>query len=423
MYVNGKRNAQKGFSVEGEMSEKLSMESNLTLSGLAEFILEMEDDDISIDNKLYLSLNTPEKLAVLLVSNQPDDLKFIELALSTSSNIELRKINFNVFSSVDLNKYDAVVVVGNEDTNLGSLSSYVESGGGLIIFPGSNSTLENFNLLLNIFDLPTVSNVMGAPNSGRAVSTFKKVEVKHPLFLNIFESDEPSIESPNIYYNFNLEPGTKGKSIISLMNNNSFISEYNLGSGRIILFSSAPVLSQTDFPLKGLFAPLMNKSVNYLSSAAQPQESYTCGDVIPVNIADILSPSIKVVRPDNVEEFLAHDSISAGKFLNYSNTGLPGIYNFYSGNNLIQTTAVNIDPNESVLIEAGEDELKELMSNYNFENYILLKQDENISESINQARFGSELWRLFLIVAFILTLIEMIVARNAKKDLAERTNN
>ncbi len=34
-----------------------------------------------------------------------------------------------------------------------------------------------------------------------------------------------------------------------------------------------------------------------------------------------------------------------------------------------------------------------------------------------QARFGSELWRYFLLVAIILALIEMTIARNAKKEL------
>jgi hypothetical protein len=40
---------------------------------------------------------------------------------------------------------------------------------------------------------------------------------------------------------------------------------------------------------------------------------------------------------------------------------------------------------------------------------------------ILQARFGSELWRYFLLAAIILALIEMAVARNSKKELVEVT--
>ncbi len=48
--------------------------------------------------------------------------------------------------------------------------------------------------------------------------------------------------------------------------------------------------------------------------------------------------------------------------------------------------------------------------------YRLIKKVTS-SEKILQARFGSELWRYFLLVAIILALIEMTIARNTKKDL------
>jgi len=36
-----------------------------------------------------------------------------------------------------------------------------------------------------------------------------------------------------------------------------------------------------------------------------------------------------------------------------------------------------------------------------------------------QARFGSELWKYFLIAALLIAFVEMLVARKAKKDLIE----
>ncbi len=50
-------------------------------------------------------------------------------------------------------------------------------------------------------------------------------------------------------------------------------------------------------------------------------------------------------------------------------------------------------------------------------NYVPIDKESNITEKILQARFGSELWRYFLLVAIILALVEMTIARNAKKDL------
>jgi hypothetical protein len=50
-------------------------------------------------------------------------------------------------------------------------------------------------------------------------------------------------------------------------------------------------------------------------------------------------------------------------------------------------------------------------------DYVTIDKNSNISEKILQARFGSELWRYFLLIAIILALLEMTIARNAKKDL------
>ena len=38
---------------------------------------------------------------------------------------------------------------------------------------------------------------------------------------------------------------------------------------------------------------------------------------------------------------------------------------------------------------------------------------------ILQARFGSELWKIFILAAIITTLIEMLVARNVKKEMMQ----
>ncbi len=42
---------------------------------------------------------------------------------------------------------------------------------------------------------------------------------------------------------------------------------------------------------------------------------------------------------------------------------------------------------------------------------------ENPAAVIMQARFGSELWKYFLFAALIIGLLEMAVARNARKDV------
>jgi len=46
-----------------------------------------------------------------------------------------------------------------------------------------------------------------------------------------------------------------------------------------------------------------------------------------------------------------------------------------------------------------------------------INKDEDPLQIILQARFGSELWRYFLLAALLIALIEMAIARNVKKDV------
>jgi hypothetical protein len=78
---------------------------------------------------------------------------------------------------------------------------------------------------------------------------------------------------------------------------------------------------------------------------------------------------------------------------------------------------VNINPLESDLkkmeLDSAEAEFENLFGN----NFLIFKSDENYSEKIKQARFGTELWTYFLIIALLLAIAEMFVSRSTKKDL------
>ena len=44
-----------------------------------------------------------------------------------------------------------------------------------------------------------------------------------------------------------------------------------------------------------------------------------------------------------------------------------------------------------------------------------MNKNENISDAILKARFGSELWKLFLIIALLLAFVEMLVPQCKKR--------
>ena len=246
---------------------------------------------------------------------------------------------------------------------------------------------------------------------------FDKTDFNHPVFQNIFQNDDKKkYESPelNAYYKLT----SSGNKLISLVDGSSFLSEHRIEKGKIFVFNSSPVLSWSDFPIKSIFAPLINKSVAYLSSKERDENIFLAGDEVNINLKNTNLSQIKILRPDKSDEFINLNENLRNDYLAYSNTNISGSYKFYSGTNQIENISINTDPSESKTEYADESEFANYLDQIKFAGkYVSVDKEENISQKIMQARFGSELWRYFLLVAIILALIEMTIARNAKKDL------
>jgi len=424
LFLNDERTAQQSVSLEPGASSVLTMESLVKKTGYKNVFAEIEDDEIIQDNRRYTTIFIPDKIPMMIFYDNEADTKFVDLALASSGNNEtfdITKKSLQQLLSVNLNQYDVVFIIGSEMIGPDRLKQYVENGGGLFLFPGGKTTAEDFQKILDAFSLSIVQGSFGEAGKNNNPVNFDKVEFNHPLFSNLFnEQEKKKIESPDIYHHIRIDPQGKGINIITLMNGSSFLSEYKFGSGKILVLNTSPVLSWSDFPVKGIFSPLINKSVFYLASKNKEEEKYFAGDVVNLNLADKSVNSIKIEKPGNSEEFISPGDISQSGFLSYSNTDVTGVYKILSGNKVINEFSINHDPLESVTTSITGREFKDYLSSINFKGkYFNINKDENPAQVVLQARFGSELWKVFILAAIIIALIEMLVARNMKKEIAE----
>jgi len=431
LFINGERSAQQSVSLSGGETKLLIMESTVKSSGFIDVYAEIEDDEILQDNRRYTNLFIPDAVPIIIFTDNLSDARFVELALlvrepalpssrsGKAININLKSTN-QVPSFVPQSGIETVIIIGSENLNsIDRLAAFVNNGGGLFLMPGENSSLQNFQKVLQALSLPIPSKIVGEKGKTDNTVSFSQVEYSHPIFQDIFVKDEKKkIESPDIYSYFKMTTEGKGRNIISLIDGSSFLSEYKIGKGKIFLMNTAPVLSWSNFPLKGVFVPLINKSVFYLASKDRAEIEFIAGNEININIGSQSLPQVKIERPDKAEEFIKLKQEIISNIISYDNSNVAGNYKIYSGEKLIETVSVNIDPLESVTKYLSKNEFENYLDKINFKGiYIEVNKDENPMEIVLQSRFGSELWKYFLIIAIVLALIEMAVARNSKKDL------
>jgi uncharacterized membrane protein len=420
LFLNDERAAQKSFDVSAGQSTIVEIEAILKTNGFIDVVAEIETDEIELDNKRFASLFIPEKISVGLFAENQNDLTYVDLALQTAGQekYQIERKSLTQLASQQLNKYQTIIVSANTIlSGVDQVKLFLQNGGGVILFPSSNQDAAKLNQLYSQLGLRISSSFVGKVSSSDLKIKFDKTDFNHPVFQNIFQNDDKKkYESPelNAYYKLS----SSGNQIISLVDGSSFLGEYKVGKGKVFIFNSAPVLSWSDFPIKSIFAPLMNKSVAYLSSKEREANVLLAGEEININLKNTNASQIKILRPDKTDEFINLSDNLRNDYLAFSNTSVTGSYKFYSGENLIENISVNTDPTESKIDYADESEFENYLEQIKFAGrYVSIDKESNVVEKIMQARFGSELWRYFLLVAIILALVEMTIARNAKKDL------
>lgn len=427
LFMNNERSAQRSINLQPGESSTVILDADVKSTGFVDALVEIEDDDILQDNVRYTAFYIPDEIQVLLAYENKDDSRFVKLALNsggTNGNLKITEKKLSLLNSTQLNNFDVLFIIGNNFAgSKQKVNEFLQQGKGVVIFPGAEFNESVFKASLSSLKLPSQIQLINAGENSNSVVDFDKVDFNHPIFQNIFrDKKKKEIESPKIFSYYKINPGTKGKPVIKLIDGSSFLSEFDVSDGRILLFNVAPVLRWSDFPVKSIFAPLVYKSVYYLSSGRSQEADYLAGEQMNINISGRTLPQIKIVKPDKEEEFININENTSADFISYSNTYSAGLYKIYSGDKILETISVNVDPAESVtkyLKGSGFDEyLKEIKFGG---KYLKIDLNEDISQIILQARFGSELWRYFLLAALILALIEMTIARSAKKELTEAT--
>lgn len=394
---------------------------------------EISDDEISGDNRQYFSFFVPEEISVLLVSGSSVDTDFLKLALLSSEELmkdssgakknyfNIRQVSPEAFMSQSLNEHDAVVFVNKQQFNQSEsvkLKEHIENGGGVIIYPGSLSRMDNYNsVLMKELGLPYINSPYAEIN---VTYRFDKIDFEHPIFEGIFKTRADgknlSIESPEVKSGIDLSTGENSIPLITLSNGKNFLVEYSIGKGRLLMFSVSPDMNNSDYPAKNLFSPITVRSILYAANINCIRPAVTGRDYF-------IDPFGLGVSSDTVT--ISHSVMQPGRNLLIGKKGslenlkdeisFASGYTIRSGSNTLYEFPANFNKAESQTANLSPDEL----SGYLKERYELevnvIKPQETVKASILELRTGKDIWQYFLIFGLIFLAIEYFLAKSIAK--------
>ena len=428
VYLAGDRVAQATATLEPGLETTVSFTVTPQTRGWLEGAVVTEDDDVPVDDRHHFTLHVPEERRVLLVRGEGQRTKYLDLALSSEmieSRIAFRTtaIEENALASAELGQYDAVLLAGPRSLSSGeveALTRYVDRGGGLLLFPNAQARPEDYNALFGALDAGSFRGFSGALSADRTVASFGRVDLEHPLFEGVFSQErrreDASVEQPNIHYVMNFRPsGQSGQTLIELSNGFPFLHEVRHGGGRLLVTAVAPTRDWSELPVRGLFVPLLYRSVYYLSaSTSVAGEQLVAGRPAELRVTGVApDASLRLRGPGGIEVTPEQRTLFGATLLQIGETLTePGVYDVQAGTTQVRRVAVNVDPAESDLQAASSAEASETLRTTTGApvQAVAAAEDGEVAETLRTQRAGTEIWDVFLLLALLFLAAEMLVA-------------
>lgn len=398
--------------------------------------VKIEGDSFEDDNKRYFVIQVPEKRKILLVKGDGERSSYVDLALSpqlTDGRVvfQTNSINEAALASTDLQSYDVVMLIGARTfspNEAESLKRFTEQGGGVVFFPSSNPTPQDYTGLFSALGGGRFNGMNGQIANKNIVAKFDRVELEHPLFDGMFNAADVAtkqIESPDIrlMMQYAQVSGTE-QPLIRLTNGQPFLQEIRNGKGTTLLFAVAPDPQWSDFPTRGIFVPLLYRTLYYLSAdRASVEADGSGGDEDIVVIGAEGTAPLRLLASDGEEFTTSQQSVYGGILIEVEGiVKKAGVYEVKQGDKTLRKVAINANSRESDLVRFSPEDAKTQLEQGTKASVKLMNVEgavRQIQKAIQESRFGAELWNIFLILALVFLLAEMLVGMQWRKRTAQ----
>ncbi len=430
LYLDGKRVSQTDTEIDKDGKSTVKFTPTVEEAGIHAGFFELTDDDLLVDNRRYFAFRIPEKIPVLLGGETERDTRHLGLALNPQdaedANKEVAQITKGSLSGIDFSKYQ-VVILSNlsrlADVQLANLERFVQKGGGILLILGDNIDPEFYSsqLIKRFFNLSMRDPLKSTKNVSGFFS-FDRINLDHPIFQVYRDVGKDKLPLIKFHSIFELPEGRDVKTIVRFNVGKPALMERSYGAGKVLLLAASVEESQGDLVIHPFFVPLINRAVEYLASdLSRLDEDILIGSQVTRELpADLAGKEIELFDPEMkrtaLQPFFRTDKL----VLKIEDTFLPGIYDIRAstssstGADVVDRFAVNIDPNDSDPEKIDPSEAEKKLEGLSL---FYIDPQDDIEESIVQSRYGKELWKTFLWIAFGLLTLEMFLARSRRKDI------
>jgi hypothetical protein len=309
--------------------------------------VEVEDPAFPADNARYFAVEVPASVKVLAVDGGPsavgreDALFFLRRALTAApegqkSPVEVDVTTPDALTNKDLSSYPLVLLADVErlpTEAVTKLEDYVAGGGSAFFFLGGriNPAFYNDNLLGPGRRDGGLLPGRIVRRQGKDATDFAFVGDADFDHLGLAPFRDPgfgSLVGPSVTFKalWELDVQTPAAVLMRANTGAPLLCEKAVGKGRVLVFTSSPDRSWTNFPIKSSYLPWTHQLVAYLTQGPLGRDTFhVAGDVVELT-AEGGEPSapLRVKKPDG--RYTAARWNDQTRAMEFGETEQPGVY-------------------------------------------------------------------------------------------------
>jgi hypothetical protein len=418
-YLDDTLKALGNFNIEPGKEQTIQLKYVNLYPGIHRGKAEISDYPFIHDNSYFLNYFVQPNLRALALydikygtgSGIPwlkalfEDDEFVVMDFSPIENLQISKLaGYNTIFLLNAKSLGSGVI--NE------IKKSVENGTSVLFFPEPDGEVESYNDFLRQLN---ANSILRFDTTTLRISG---IDWDHPVFNQVFEERSENVDFPVIHGCFVFSQNTRipESNLLWFGNKSKTVSIQPVGDGNLVAFSFPLSGLNRDFSRDGLFVPLIYCLT--INSLPYQKLCYKIGmetyGILPGQLVPDFT-SIHILSKDSSREYIPSITVLPGNRLKFNFTDFfreSGHYMVRSSGKTVTAISMNYDRSESDLNFYTAQELSgEIGKSHIKYTSVLETQSRNFTQVFNEIQHGRKLWKMFLILALLFLMAEVIIIR------------
>ena len=410
LYINDKQQSLVTCDIKANTSVEIPMSFVIENTGQINARVNILDNPVTYDDDFYFSINVSDKINIISINGNGEN-KYLNRLFANSSETELKNMSENNINFAEFPSYSVIILNELKEISSGlanELKNLREKGISLVVIPNENLDFASYNSAMQTLQMPLYNSLINKP------SKVAKTDIDNRIFKKVFSQVTENMEMPSCkkYYKLTSSANISKQDIMTLTDNNAFISENTVNSSNAFIFTTPFNENWTDLVNQSVFVPVMWNIVLY-SSVLPPLFMFANSeDMIDISILtpDKNNEYISLVKQGTQNAVIPQIQTNGSKYGFYLRNQIKqaGFYDIKDGEKTLGVLALNYPREESELSFLNSSQINKQLKALNYKNYSVFNDRKMIITYFAQSKKGFD---------FTFLLLGLIVLSIAAEEL------